>query len=316
MVMAHRRPARTPRPRTPTIQRHMQAHAAVIHEAWYGDGPPSFGKAFTAAETAKRNTLVIGILYRAAKKAAKAKDTKLHDAYGDLADKLYACKPKARCGSLACPKCARAFQKAKVSAQQTVITDLAADRSDKSLVFVSVVPKGMTYKPSKFSNIDIAKANRWLKDALKPVGTNRPIMGSADLGWETRRGGQYIQLHWHLALWTNDPDQLEAKLKEIFRRTQKHERPVDVRHTRDRPKTHLGGLFVLRNQQGKCGRRSCRHDKSKEYRRCRFDQCLEADDSDRAYRRYAQLELVLPGLAAECQSGLQCIPWRTVALSL
>jgi hypothetical protein len=34
-------------------------------------------------------------------------------------------------------------------------------------------------------------------------------------------------------LWTSDPDQLEAKLKKIFRRTQKHERPVDVREARD-----------------------------------------------------------------------------------
>ena len=229
-----RRQAGIPRPRTPTIQHRGQTHLTVMNnELWFGDGPPSLGKAFTAAETAKRHTLVIGLLYRAAKKAAKAKDTKLHDAYGDLADKLYHCKPKARCGSLACPQCARAFQKAKVSAQQTVITDLAADRSDKTLVFVSVVPKGMTYNPGKFSSIDIAKANRWLKDALKPIGTNRPIMGSADLGWESRRGGQYLQLHWHLALWTNDPDQLDVKLKEIFQRTQKHERPVDVTEAMD-----------------------------------------------------------------------------------
>jgi hypothetical protein len=229
-----RRPAGFSRQRTPTFQRHVQAHAAVIdNEAWYGDGPPSLGKSFTAADTAKRHALVIGLLYQAAKKAAKFKDTELHAAYGDLADKLYYCKPKARCGSLACPQCARAFQKAKVSAQNTLITDLTLDRTDKSLVFVSVVPEGMTYNPGKFSNIEIVKANRWLKDALKPVGMDRPIMGSADLGWETRRGGQYIQLHWHLALWTNDPEQLEAKLKKIFRRTQKYERPVDVRETRD-----------------------------------------------------------------------------------
>jgi hypothetical protein len=109
------------RSQKPILQRHLQAHAAVINnEAWYGDGEPSFGKTFTAAETAKRHTLVIGLLYRAAKKATKAKDTELADAYSCLADKLYACRPRFRCGSLACAQCARAFQKAKVVRRQII----------------------------------------------------------------------------------------------------------------------------------------------------------------------------------------------------
>jgi hypothetical protein len=74
----------------------------------------------------------------------------------------------------------------------------------------------------------VKKANRWLKDALKHVG-NGMILGSADLGWETRRSGKYIQIHWHLAMWTGNPGNLEKKLKLRFRKTKKYERPVEVK---------------------------------------------------------------------------------------
>jgi hypothetical protein len=78
----------------------------------------------------------------------------------------------------------------------------------------------------------VKKANRWLKDTLKQVG-NRTMPGSADLGWETRRSGKYLQIHWHLAMWTGNIDNLEQKLKPFFRKTKKHERPVDVREAVD-----------------------------------------------------------------------------------
>jgi hypothetical protein len=82
------------------------------------------------------------------------------------------------------------------------------------------------------NKIDIKKANRWLKDTLKQVG-NRTMLGSADLGWETRRGEGYLQIHWHFAMWTGNIDKLEQKLKRFFRRIKKHGRPVDVRRAED-----------------------------------------------------------------------------------
>ena len=57
----------------------------------------------------------------------------------------------------------------------------------------------------------------------------RTILGSADLSWETRRGKGYIQLHWHLVMWTNSREGLKKKLASIFSRTKKHERPIEVR---------------------------------------------------------------------------------------
>ena len=47
-------------------------------------------------------------------------------------------------------------------------------------------------------------------------GIQRVILGSVDVGWEKRRGKKYLQLHWHLAMWSNDPEGLEAKLRVIF----------------------------------------------------------------------------------------------------
>src|ERR1700730_14640034 len=86
----------------------------------------------------------------------------------------------------------------------------------------------MMYSPGTLDKIDIKKANRWLKDKQKQVGS-RLMLGSADLGWETRRSGKYIQIHWHLVMWTGNPGNLKRKLKLKFPKTKRHERPVEVR---------------------------------------------------------------------------------------
>ena len=213
----------------PKFRAHRKAHqTVVINERWFTKGQPFLGKPFTVKKTVQRHATLINILSRAAKRAAKATNDETADAYHRLQAKLTPCRPRRRCSSAACPKCARAFQRAKVDAEQTAITALAKARPNKQLVFVTIVPRGMTYLPGQFSQIDVLKANRWLKDVLDRHGIRRVIVGSVDLGWETRRGTKYLQLHWHLAMWTNDPEGLEAKLKDIFHRARKHERPVDV----------------------------------------------------------------------------------------
>jgi hypothetical protein len=223
-----------PPPHTkPGFRSHVRAHQEITsNEVWYGDQAPRLGKGFSAAKTQERATTVTGVLLRAAKKQEKNGSTDLTEKYFQLLDKIEACRPRSRCGSLACPRCARAFQKAKIAAQQAVITQTSKARSGKQLVFVTLVPKSMMYGPGTLSRIDIKKANRWLKDTLKQIG-NRTTLGSADLGWETRRGEGYIQIHWHLAMWTSNIDNLERKLKLIFSKTKKHERPVDVREAED-----------------------------------------------------------------------------------
>ena len=188
----------------------MKAHKTVIsNERWFRKGPPFLGKPFTVKKTVQRHAALIKILSRAGKRAASAGNDELADAYHRLQAKLTPCRPRRRCGSSACPKCARAFQRAKVEAEQTVIADLAKTRPNKHLVFVTIIPRHMTYLPGQFAQINVLKANRWLKDVLDRHGIRRVILGSVDLGWEKRRGQKYLQLHWHLAMWTNDPVGLE-----------------------------------------------------------------------------------------------------------
>ena len=218
----------------PKFRAHEKAHKTVIaHERWFRKGEPFLGKPFTVKKTVQRHAAVIKILSRAGKRAARAGNDELADAYRRLQAKLTPCRPRRRCGSSACPKCARAFQRAKVEAEQTIIADLTKARANKHLVFVTIVPRHMTYLPGQFAQIDVLKANRWLKDVLDRHGIRRVIIGSVDLGWEKRRSSRYLQLHWHLAMWTTNPEGLEAKLKVIFLRAQKYERPVDVRITRN-----------------------------------------------------------------------------------
>ena len=99
-------------------------------------------------------------------------------------------------------------------------------------MFVTIIPKQFTFLPDELHKIDVRKANRWFKDVIKAVG-KRTIIGSADLGWEKRREKQYLQLHWHLVMWTKSPKKLRTKLKVIFGAAQKYERPVDVREAGD-----------------------------------------------------------------------------------
>lgn len=121
--------------------------AVAANNLWYGDGLPSLGPSFTAAKTAERHRAVVHILLKAAKKAEKAGDKTLAYEFHDLADKLYSCRNRHRCGSLACPKCARAFQKAKVAAQEAFISNLTKAKHAKKLVMVTVVPPQLTFTP-------------------------------------------------------------------------------------------------------------------------------------------------------------------------
>jgi hypothetical protein len=212
----------------------VQAHEAVTNnECWYGDKPPNLGQGFSAADIAEHRTTVMEILLRAAKRAEKDEDADLAEAFYQVYDRLEACRSLNRCGSLACPRCARAFQKAKIVAQESAIIQSTKHRGDKQLVFVTLIPPHMMYATGEFDKIDVRKANRWLKDALRSAAGKRTIFGSVDFGWETRRGEGYIQVHWHSAMWTSNPVKLAEKFKAIFPRTQKHERPVDVRVAED-----------------------------------------------------------------------------------
>ena len=221
----------------PRFQSHRKSHQIILaNERWFKNGPPFLGKSFTAKKSIKRHRQISQILKRAAKREANTGNDKLAAAYHRLQAKIDHCRPRRRCGSSACPKCARAFQKAKVAAQAQVIEDLAQYRTGKHLVLVTIIPKKLAFPPGQFQQINALKANRWLRDVLDRNKIHRVVIGSIDLGWEKRRGQQYLQLHWHLAMWTKNRKVLKRKLDKAFKVRKETKDPIakvpfDVRRT-------------------------------------------------------------------------------------
>jgi hypothetical protein len=213
-------------------------HTIINNERWYHKGQPFLGKSFTVKKTIKRHAKICDILARAAERETRQRKFELASAYHQLHKRIRHCHPGRRCGSSACPKCARAFQRAKVAAQETALLQLSVQRPRKRLVMVTIIPPGMAYTPGHFHHIDLLKANRWLKDVLGRMGITRPVIGTIDLGWESRNGSNYLQLHWHLALWSADPPVLAKKLSLGFQKLLDHHRISKVKTVYKRP-THV-----------------------------------------------------------------------------
>jgi len=223
-------PVRPARGQGPGFRSHAKAHEAIVqNEFWYGDEPPTLGEQFTVRETTKRKDILVSILVRAVKRAGKAGHEEIAHAYHRVRRKLKLCHPRSRCGSLACPQCARAFQKAKVAAQQVLITQLQKTKPRKTLVMANVVALHLKVRPDQLHELDIRKRNRWLKDILRRAGLNRVMIGSADLSWEDG----YYQLHWHIAMWTANAKKLTQRLKPLFPGVNAYDRPVVVSETCD-----------------------------------------------------------------------------------
>jgi hypothetical protein len=212
----------------PVFQTHTKAHHEVLAtESWFGDGKPSVGRQFTAERARERKAEIINLLFRAAKRERRNGNPSVALQLELLADKLFYCQPAKRCGSLACPECLRAFQKAKVAAQRTAIKQLKVTRKGKLLVMANVIPLQITYTPEQVANLDVQKLNRWLKDALTRAGFSRVMLGSIDFSWEDG----FYQPHWHIAMWTADTDELLRRLKLIFPSRERGDRPALVSKT-------------------------------------------------------------------------------------
>jgi hypothetical protein len=224
----------------PKLIKHVHAHVAVIaNEYWYGDGPPLMHPSLSAAKTAERKADVVDLLEKASQRSNAKGVRRQARILKPLASKLNRCRRGDRCGSLACPECARAFQRAKAAAQRQLFQASASKTAgghsgpaNKVLVMATVIPLDLRYTPAKLIHLDIAKRTRWLKDILTNAGITQMIVGSADISWEHRRNKDYYQLHWHLATWTKDPEKLQRRLLLLFPPKNKYERPVVVTKTR------------------------------------------------------------------------------------
>ena len=92
---------------------------------------------------------------------------------------------------------------------------------------VTIIPLMVTYKPEDLPFLKVQKLNRWLKDALTKAGFKRVMLGSIDLSWEDG----FYQPHWHVGMWTADPEELTRRLKRIFPGLQRGDRPVHTSET-------------------------------------------------------------------------------------
>ena len=207
---------------------HQKAHEGVLaNEFWFSNGPPAIGRQFRADKARERKAEIIKLLFRAAKRERHDGDPDVATRFEILADKIHHCCAARRCGSLACPECLRAFQKAKVAAQRTTIKQLKSTRKGKLLVMVNIIPLMINYKLEDLTYLNVQKINRWLKDALTKAGFKRVMFGSIDLSWEDG----FYQPHWHIAMWTSDRKELTRRLKRIFPGLERGDRPALVSKT-------------------------------------------------------------------------------------
>lgn len=224
----------------PRLIKHVHAHEVVIsNDYWYGDGPPLVHPSLSARKTGERRAEVVDLLEKAAKKNKAVGDRKQARLLKRLANKIDRCRATDRCGSLACPECARAFQRAEAAAQKEVFltsTSKAAgsnsDPANKVLVMATVIPLDLRYTAANLSGLDIAKRTRWFKDVLTKAGLAQMMVGSADISWEHRENKDFFQLHWHLAMWTKNPQKLQKRLLRVFPPKNKYDRPVEVTKSR------------------------------------------------------------------------------------
>jgi hypothetical protein len=219
--------------------KYIHAHEAVIaNEYWYGDRPPLMHPSLSARKTGERRADVVDLLEKAANKSKDTGDRDQSRLLRRLANKIDRCRAGDRCGSLACPECARAFQRAKADAQKRVFLASAPKPADgnsdpaKTLVMVTVIPLNLHYSPAALAHLDIAKRTRWFKDVLTETGLAQMMVGSADISWEHRHNEDYYQLHWHLAMWTKNPQKLQKRLLRVFPPKNKYDRPVEVTKSR------------------------------------------------------------------------------------
>jgi|ERR1035437_9580769 hypothetical protein len=205
---------------------HVNVQVAVLrNQLWFGDAAPSLGDQFTSARAKERKPEIEGILWRSAQRYRRNGNAQLADRLEILADKLFSCSSFHRCGSLACPVCALAFQKAKYAGQVELIERLKVEQPGKELVMANLIPTRFTYRPDQLNELNVRGANRWLKDKLTRANFQREMFGGFDLSWED---GGFYQGHWHIPMLTSNREKLKRRLKAIFTANAIVKRPVVV----------------------------------------------------------------------------------------
>ncbi|MGE0288164.1 MAG: hypothetical protein AB7I42_17660 [Bradyrhizobium sp.] len=195
-------------------QSHHFAHETVRkNPRFYCDDCFDLGSNFTTDKARERKAEFIAILNRAKRGAKRNHEPKRANSIHQIAQTLSRCAPSARCGTLTCPECSRAYQCARSLAHIKLATELVAQRPDQTLAFATIVPPRFSFSADELVKLDITAANRWFKDRLRRLGIRRPVVGSSDISWE----GDRFQLHWHVGMMTSNRPALNKRLISAFR---------------------------------------------------------------------------------------------------
>jgi hypothetical protein len=183
-------------PRRTEIPHHRNSKQDVqrilSQERYYGDGPPRWleGKNKRPSQTAadaqseRRKTL------KRLRRFGKENDEAL-----ELASRLEACEPKQRCGSGACPECARAWQRWFVTATRSF---LKSERRESVTVLNPIHVSGKI-EPGSLCDPGVLKnAREAIRVALVDAGILRGFFG-LDVSFNEDREGEFDP-HWQLHL--------------------------------------------------------------------------------------------------------------------
>lgn len=153
------------------------------------------------------------LLRREARRARRLRNKAEATALKMLAKKLERCVPKKRCGSLACPQCLRAIQHASADGFKCLAKTMKKSDPHRQLVMATIIPDGRFRRSvTDVAKLDFININRWFTDQLRRHGIRGPIVGAIDI--------QYVftgfQLHWHVAIFTDDISKTRRLLKRAF----------------------------------------------------------------------------------------------------
>lgn len=194
----------------------------VLPESFYADGGISWGvgRANKLPQTKLEAVVASGKAVKRLRKYGKGDPVLIA-----LADRLKACKPKRRCNSGACPKCARARQKSFVVRMKCFM-----ETAREPWCVVTIVPAIRMAMGDTDVMPKLRKFRHKLDKAFKSAGI-RNVIGVFDFAANEHHDGHFAA-HYRIHLWCMIPaSQIvsgKAALKRWFRSNATIKRPVKV----------------------------------------------------------------------------------------
>jgi hypothetical protein len=130
------------------------------------------------------------------------------------------------------PNMQASLPRAATVAQTEIIQQLSGLIPGKGLVFVTIIPVDYCFPCGTLDEFEIHEFNSVLIGRLQEAKVLRPLIGGVDFSLErTAAGLKYWQPHWHFGTWTNNRPLLLERLKDVFPKSEKYERPVGCNRT-------------------------------------------------------------------------------------